>query len=307
MADAMDNAAFPSFLCPIGRELMRDPVNCADGHSYERASIERWLATKGTSPRTGAQLPNKVLIPNHALRNSIEEWHSTPASKVVHEATDAAVQIVKAAQADASRIRSEAEKEAAAFLKAAREAEKEAAAIIKAARDQADETEKICLNAVGNARLRRRASVLQRHRTTAAVAGSGGGGGSARPCPSLLLRQRPPPAAPAPHSHSRRCRRPTPGFVSLREKDSTALASAPTSRLRLAHHPPFALRWLVVSYIDHIIRRGDPPGPPSVRRTRRSSSVTARLTEPEANELMSYCGCHRNHGQAFALSTAEHS
>ena len=72
MADAMDNAAFPSFLCPIGRELMRDPVNCADGHSYERASIERWLATKGTSPRTGAQLPNKVLIPNHALRNSIE-------------------------------------------------------------------------------------------------------------------------------------------------------------------------------------------------------------------------------------------
>ena len=183
MADAMDNAAFPSFLCPIGRELMRDPVNCADGHSYERASIERWLATKGTSPRTGAQLPNKVLIPNHALRNSIEEWHSTPASKVVHEATDAAVQIVKAAQADASRIRSEAEKEAAAFLKAAREAEKEAAAIIKAARDQADETEKICLNAVGNARLRRRASVLQRHRTTAAVAGSGGGGGSAAAMP----------------------------------------------------------------------------------------------------------------------------
>ena len=84
----MDNAAFPSFLCPIGRELMRDPVNCADGHSYERASIERWLATKSTSPRTGAQLPNKVLIPNHSLLNSIEEWHSTPAAKVVHEALD---------------------------------------------------------------------------------------------------------------------------------------------------------------------------------------------------------------------------
>jgi hypothetical protein len=274
----MDNLAFPSFLCPIGREIMRDPVNCADGHSYERASIERWLATKSTSPRTGAQLPNKVLIPNHALRNSIEEWHSTPAAKVVREATDAAVQIVKAAQADASRMRGEAEKEAAVFLTAAREAEKKAAAIIKAARDQAEETEKICLNAVGNARLRRAAVAAEAAR---------------RPCPSLLLRQRPPPATPDPHSRSRRRRRPTPGLVSVRVKDSTALTSAPTScapttRLRLAPHPPFALRWLVVRYrnshIDHIIRRGDPPGPPSVRRPRRMSSVTARLTEARRTE-----------------------
>jgi hypothetical protein len=46
-----------------------------------------------------------VLIPNHALRSSIEEWHSTPAAKVLHEATDAATQIVNAAQADASRMR----------------------------------------------------------------------------------------------------------------------------------------------------------------------------------------------------------
>ncbi|EOD07210.1 hypothetical protein EMIHUDRAFT_62203, partial [Emiliania huxleyi CCMP1516] len=55
---------------------MRDPVACADGHSYERVNIERWLATNNTSPRTGAQLPNNALIPNHALRNSIEEWLS---------------------------------------------------------------------------------------------------------------------------------------------------------------------------------------------------------------------------------------
>ena len=64
----------PSFLCPIGCEIMRDPVTCADGHSYERANIERWLATNNTSPRTGAQLPNKALTPNHALRNAVEEW-----------------------------------------------------------------------------------------------------------------------------------------------------------------------------------------------------------------------------------------
>jgi len=64
----------PSFLCPISQEIMRDPVNCAAGQSYERANIERWLASHDTAPQTGAQLPNKTLTPNHALRNSIEEW-----------------------------------------------------------------------------------------------------------------------------------------------------------------------------------------------------------------------------------------
>jgi len=185
--DAMDDAAFPSFLCPIGREIMRDPVNCADGHSYERASIERWLATNNTSPRTGAQLPNKVLIPNHALRSSIEEWHSTPAAKVLHEATDAATQIVNAAQADASRMRGEAAKEVATFLKASlsspeqqslcAESTRQAEAIVKAARDQ-PRSGKMRLKAVADARRRRRESVLQWHRKKA-VAGSGGGGGSA--------------------------------------------------------------------------------------------------------------------------------
>ena len=70
----MDNAAPQFFLCPMSSEIMRDPVTCADGHSYERTEIERWLSTHSTSPRTGAQLPNNVLTSNHALRNAIEEW-----------------------------------------------------------------------------------------------------------------------------------------------------------------------------------------------------------------------------------------
>ncbi len=31
---------------------MRDPVVCADGHSYERAVIEEWLQDHDTSPLT---------------------------------------------------------------------------------------------------------------------------------------------------------------------------------------------------------------------------------------------------------------
>jgi tyrosine-protein kinase shark len=72
----MDSLAPSSFLCPIDQDIMRDPVTCADGHSYQRDSIELWLATHNTSPKTGAQLSNKTLTPNHALRNAIEEWLS---------------------------------------------------------------------------------------------------------------------------------------------------------------------------------------------------------------------------------------
>ena len=53
---------------------MRDPVTCADGHSYERTNIAQWLASHNTRPVTGAALANSALTPNHALRNSIEEW-----------------------------------------------------------------------------------------------------------------------------------------------------------------------------------------------------------------------------------------
>ena len=45
------------YFCPITQELMFDPVSTADGHTYERAAIKRWLSKgKRTSPLTGAVL-----------------------------------------------------------------------------------------------------------------------------------------------------------------------------------------------------------------------------------------------------------
>lgn len=49
------------------------------GHSYERHHIEKWLLNHDTSPKTGVPLPNKNLVPAHALRNAIEEWTGTHA------------------------------------------------------------------------------------------------------------------------------------------------------------------------------------------------------------------------------------
>lgn len=56
-------------------EVMRDPVMAVDGFIYERASIEAWFASgKTTSPKTGAELANLSLIPNHDLRARIQDW-----------------------------------------------------------------------------------------------------------------------------------------------------------------------------------------------------------------------------------------
>ena len=32
-----------SYKCPIGRLIMRDPVELSDGHSYEKRKIKQWL------------------------------------------------------------------------------------------------------------------------------------------------------------------------------------------------------------------------------------------------------------------------
>ncbi|EOD04980.1 hypothetical protein EMIHUDRAFT_107448 [Emiliania huxleyi CCMP1516] len=62
------------FICPITTEVMSDPVMAADGQSYERTAIERWLATKSTSPLTGGALEHPYLTPNHMLRRMIRDW-----------------------------------------------------------------------------------------------------------------------------------------------------------------------------------------------------------------------------------------
>jgi len=61
-------------MCPIGRQIMRDPTMCEDGYSYERTAITAWLHTHATSPVTHKMLLHRHMMPNHALRNVIEEW-----------------------------------------------------------------------------------------------------------------------------------------------------------------------------------------------------------------------------------------
>ncbi|XP_028941464.1 WD repeat, SAM and U-box domain-containing protein 1 isoform X3 [Antrostomus carolinensis] len=66
------------FLCPITRELMKDPVIAADGYSYEKEAMENWLSSKRrSSPMTNLPLPSPILTPNRTLKMAISRWLET--------------------------------------------------------------------------------------------------------------------------------------------------------------------------------------------------------------------------------------
>ena len=74
-SEASEAAEVPDgYVCPITAEIMTDPVSTSDGFTYEREAITEWLRTKVTSPKTGATLENKTLIPNHSLRSVIRAF-----------------------------------------------------------------------------------------------------------------------------------------------------------------------------------------------------------------------------------------
>jgi hypothetical protein len=68
--DSMPN----EYLCSITMVKMKDPVMCADGHTYERTAIEEWLKKHTTSPLTKLHLKHNNLIPNCALKALIQDW-----------------------------------------------------------------------------------------------------------------------------------------------------------------------------------------------------------------------------------------
>eukprot|EP01006_Ploeotia_vitrea_P058469 TRINITY_DN6948_c0_g1_i1.p1 TRINITY_DN6948_c0_g1~~TRINITY_DN6948_c0_g1_i1.p1 ORF type:complete len:1050 (+),score=160.55 TRINITY_DN6948_c0_g1_i1:228-3152(+) len=62
------------FLDPITLEIIVDPVKAADGHTYERESIEKWFSRKKISPKTNEVVANTELAPNSELADAIHDW-----------------------------------------------------------------------------------------------------------------------------------------------------------------------------------------------------------------------------------------
>jgi hypothetical protein len=60
--------------CIISKELMIDPVTTPDGITFDRVNILEWLDRSLTCPVTRRPLRSDQLIPNIALRNTIQEY-----------------------------------------------------------------------------------------------------------------------------------------------------------------------------------------------------------------------------------------
>ena len=59
--------------CHIDKTIIKDPVMCSSGHTYEREAIEKWLRDHRSCPDTNEPITD-VLIPNHALRNVLDDF-----------------------------------------------------------------------------------------------------------------------------------------------------------------------------------------------------------------------------------------
>lgn len=67
LPEVLGNAP-PSFICPITRDVMADPVIDPDGNSYEHLAILQHLQDSEVSPITRNRLVVADLRPNRGLK-----------------------------------------------------------------------------------------------------------------------------------------------------------------------------------------------------------------------------------------------
>ena len=60
-----------SLLCPITYRIFVEPYVAADGYTYEKHAIEKWLYDHDTSPLTGLKLSHKNILPNLTIQSLI--------------------------------------------------------------------------------------------------------------------------------------------------------------------------------------------------------------------------------------------
>ncbi|CAD7698881.1 unnamed protein product, partial [Ostreobium quekettii] len=76
------------FVCPISREIMRDPVVLVEtGQVYDRHSIAEWFRMNhSTCPLTGTVLTSQRLTPLYTIRAAIHDWASAQGISLEREA-----------------------------------------------------------------------------------------------------------------------------------------------------------------------------------------------------------------------------
>lgn len=63
-----------SFICPLSKLIMADPVVAADGETYEREKLEEWLKDNNTSPVTADEFEHKTVNPTSKQQQAIQKY-----------------------------------------------------------------------------------------------------------------------------------------------------------------------------------------------------------------------------------------
>lgn len=77
------------FLCPISRDIMKNPVLCTlDGVTYEESNIRAWLEKHGNSPMNRAKMESeqsidKILFKNRNLQEAIEDFRKKSSQSAI--------------------------------------------------------------------------------------------------------------------------------------------------------------------------------------------------------------------------------
>ena len=117
------------FIDPMTLELYLDPVITADGQTYEREPIERWLSGHNTSPATGEVLANKDLIPSYKVKEIVDQYRAAVAEAAEEDEGKGKLfgkDAPTMAEWEMQQARAEAARAAARLEVAEREAEREA-------------------------------------------------------------------------------------------------------------------------------------------------------------------------------------
>lgn len=69
----MDDTNRNLLICPITKQIFKDPVMADDGFIYEKEAIVKWLESKVESPMTKVRITNRI-IPALAVRSYVETF-----------------------------------------------------------------------------------------------------------------------------------------------------------------------------------------------------------------------------------------
>jgi len=62
------------YLCPISRQIMREPVLARDGYTYEKEIFMTWISSNNMSPEARVDANNQLVGENIVLRKNIESF-----------------------------------------------------------------------------------------------------------------------------------------------------------------------------------------------------------------------------------------